>query len=169
MLNIKNATILDAATISFLGSKTFTETFGYLFSELELNKYLDDTFNANKVKESLNKPASIWGLAYYFNKPVGYFKVKLDSSFEDSEKKQIQLQKIYVLKDYLNKKVGGALLQYIFQLIQLHDHQVIWLNVLHTNDRAIYFYEKHGFKKFRKSFYKIGGNDLEYELMIKEI
>jgi hypothetical protein len=52
VITIKNAIISDEAIISFLGTKTFTETFGCLFSELELNNYLDDTFKANKVKKN---------------------------------------------------------------------------------------------------------------------
>jgi diamine N-acetyltransferase len=93
-------------------------------------------------------------LAYYFNEPVGYFKLKLDSYFEESERKQIQLQKIYVLKDYLNKKVGGALLQHIFELQELRDYQVIWLNVLYTNDRAIYFMKNIGLENSERAITK---------------
>jgi ribosomal protein S18 acetylase RimI-like enzyme len=46
--------------------------------------------------------------------------------------------------------------------------EIIWLVVLHSNYRAIKFYEKHGFKKFRKYDYTIGSHKLEYELMTKE-
>jgi ribosomal protein S18 acetylase RimI-like enzyme len=46
---------------------------------------------------------------------------------------------------------------------------IVWLVVLHTNERAIKFYENFGFKKFREHFHQIGTINFKYELMVKEI
>jgi ribosomal protein S18 acetylase RimI-like enzyme len=46
---------------------------------------------------------------------------------------------------------------------------IVWLVVLHANERAIRFYEKSGFKRFREHYHQIGKINFKYELMIKEI
>ena len=160
----------DASVISFLGKQTFTETFGYLFTENELNQYLEGTFSLKKIESSLLKPHNIFGILYHADKPAGYFKVKVGSHYNDSiDKAYVQLQKIYVLKDYLDKKLGPELIKYIFDLPEIKDCDTIWLVVLGANARAIKFYENHGFRKLKKHYFTIGEHNLEYELMTRKL
>lgn len=79
----------------------------------------------------------------------------------------VQLQKIYVLGDYLHLKLGREMLKNIFSLKEMKDCRIMWLAVLHTNIRAIKFYEHQGFEQLKKYHYQIGSHLLEYELMIK--
>jgi len=169
MVIVRKATILDAPVISFLGKQTFSEAFGYLFTEGELNQYLDDTFSLKKLESSLLKPHNFFAIVYYDDKPVGYCKVKVGSHYNDSaDRTHVQLQKIYILKHYLGKKLGALLLKHIFDLSEIKECELVWLVVLHTNTSAIKFYEKHGFEKLKKYYYAIGKLNLEYELMVKE-
>jgi ribosomal protein S18 acetylase RimI-like enzyme len=168
MIHIKKAEFADASVISFLGKHTFRETFGYLFSEKELDTYLDNTFSLRKLETSLLKPSNIFGILYYFGNPVAYYKVKINSDYEDSIlTNRAQLQKIYILKDYLGKKLGNPLLENIFSLEEIAIGELIWLVVLQTDRRAIAFYENHGFKKLKKYYHTIGQYNLEYDLMTK--
>ena len=170
MINIKIADDSDAEIISSLGSITFTETFGDLFPEPELEDYLIKTFSVEKISNSLKKQNNIYWVAYMNETPVGYAKIKLDSRVEEIGcKSQIQLQKIYVLKEYLDKKVGLALLNEIMANGEISSGTLIWLVVLHTNEKAVRFYEKSGFRKFREHFHQIGKLNFKYELMVKEI
>ncbi len=51
---------------------------------------------------------------------------------------------IYVLKEYLGKKVGFALMNAAFDQLAAYDRIVVW--VLQGNKRAIRFYERYGFR-----------------------
>ncbi len=170
MVHIKRAGVSDAAVISFLGQQTFTETFGHLFTAAELNKYLDDTFNIQKLQSSLLKPHNIFGVLYHAGITVGYYEMKLDSCYgAASNLNHVQLRKIYMLKDYANKKFGIAMLEDILGLKEIKDCTTIWLVVLHTNARAVKFYESNGFKKLADHYYTIGQHDLAYDLMVKNM
>lgn len=68
---IRRAVLTDAHIISFLGRKTFAETFAELFSKEELNVYLEKTFNIEKLKSSLSKVENVFGILYYLGSPVG--------------------------------------------------------------------------------------------------
>jgi diamine N-acetyltransferase len=170
MIRIKKAAFTDAAIISVLGKQTFQETFRDLFTADELNEYLENTFGIKKLEDSLLRPWNIFGIVYYSDMPVGYYKVKIGSGYDDPEvNNPVQLQKIYVLKDYLDKKLGKALLEDIFALQEIKACDMIWLVVLHSNGRAIRFYENNGFGKLKKYYHRIGAHDLEYDLMTRAI
>ncbi len=50
--------------ISFLGKETFNETFGYLFKPEVLDRYLQTTFNSEKIKSSLSKENNHFFIVY---------------------------------------------------------------------------------------------------------
>jgi diamine N-acetyltransferase len=170
MIAMKRASVFDAPVISFLGKKTFTETFAHLFNVDELDRYLEETFNIQKLEKSLSKDKNIFGILYYLDQPAGYYKVKAGVDYEHSiNKKFLQLQKIYILQEYLPLKLGEILLQDILNLQEIKDCETIWLVVLYSNYRAIRFYENHGFDKLKKYHFTIGRQRLEYELMTKKL
>jgi diamine N-acetyltransferase len=170
MITVRRAEVEDALLISVIAKQTFTETFGELFSQAELDNYLISTFNLEKIESSIRKPSNTFGLLNYYDKSVGYYKLKLESNFElPPNPKEAQLQKIYVLKEYWGKKLGEVLLEHIFQLNEIQNIDKMWLAVLHTNVRAIKFYENNGFVKLKKYYHTIGQHHLKYELMIKSI
>jgi ribosomal protein S18 acetylase RimI-like enzyme len=170
MLTIRRASPLDAAIISDLVIRTFKETFGNLFTTLELEDYLQKTFGIEKLESSLNKLHNVFAIAYVNEVPADYYKIKLHSDIEDiDETTMIQLQKIYVLQQYLDKKIGKELMLQMLSLPEIKGFKYIWLVVLHTNDRAIGFYKHFGFAKLKKHYYRIGSQHLEYELMIKKL
>jgi diamine N-acetyltransferase len=170
MMVIKRATVSDARVISFLAKKTFTETFADLFSKDELYAYLDETFNIGKLERSLLKSQNIFGIFYYVGKPVGYYKIKQGMHYDHSaDEHDVQLQKIYVLQDYLHLGFGKEMLIHALNLEEIKDCKMMWLVVLHTNKNATLFYEHHRFEKLKGYYYTIGSQRLEYNLMIKKL
>lgn len=168
---IRKATLQDAAYISLLGRITFSETFGHLFVQKnELETYLQATFDVAKIRSSLQKDNNVFWLALADELPVGYAKLKKYSPLENFDSQHIsQLQKIYVLKDFLDKKLGIALYKAMEAEAIALQKKYLWLVVLHTNLRAIQFYEKSGFQKHKKHIFTIGTQDFEFELMVKNI
>lgn len=169
-MKISKATDSDAKDIAHLARVTFTETFGHYFSDkTDLENYLDLTFNIQKLKNSLKKPNNVYWLAHVDNLPVGYAKLKLNSPTPFIKEQGVcQLQKIYVLKDYLSKKVGLALQNVLLDEAQ-NKASKIWLSVLKENLRAIRFYEKNGFKKIGDHDFQIGKEHFEFQAMVKSL
>lgn len=171
MIQLKEATIEDAAYISLLARITFTETFGHYFGDkTDLETYLDQTFNVSKIQGSLGKPHNIFWLAYVEQLPVGYGKLKLNSPSSFLESDSIcQLQKIYVLKDFLSKKVGLELQNAMLERARAEGFRVIWLSVLKENIRAIRFYEKNGFDTIGDHDFQIGKEHFDFQAMAKNL
>ncbi|WP_420400571.1 GNAT family N-acetyltransferase [Flagellimonas sp.] len=171
MIQLREAHTKDAAVIALLARVTFTETFGHYFRDpSDLDQYLNQTFGVTKLRTSLSKPNNVFWLAYMDELPVGYAKLKRHSPspFLNSNK-VCQLQKIYVLKDFLSQKVGLALQEILLNRAQEEGFQKIWLSVLKENERAIRFYAKNGFDTFGDHDFSIGQEDFEFQVMAKDL
>ncbi|WP_420385984.1 GNAT family N-acetyltransferase [Roseivirga sp.] len=171
MLQIRQATINDAISIALLGRVTFNDTFGHLFSDHnDLLDYLERTFSVAKISSSLEKDNNQFFIAFYNDLPVGYAKLKLDSTSEFLPSQKVcQLQKIYVLKDFLSKKIGKALQDSLLIEAQNKSFEKIWLSVYHENSRAISFYEKNGFKPIGTHGFQIGKEYFDFIAMAKPL
>ena len=165
------ATSRDAATVAFLGRTTFGETFGHLFRDPnDLLDYYEGTFSEKKIEQSLKKENNLYWLAYADELPVGYAKLKLHSSSQFLEQKDVcQLQKIYVLKDFLSLKIGLKLQQELMNEAETSGSSYIWLSVLKENERAISFYEKNGFNKIGDHDFSIGKEDFDFMAMARKL
>lgn len=171
MLNIRLATKSDAPMIALLGRITFNETFGHLFTDKnDLLVYHQRTFSVSKMESSLQKEANVFWVAFYDKLPVGYAKLKLDSHSPFlSSNKTCQLQKIYVLKDFLSKKIGLELQTALIDEARNRDFDTIWLSVLNTNTRAIAFYKKNDFAPIGTHDFQIGKEIFGFSAMAKKL
>lgn len=171
MINIRRASRDEALYISLLGRVTFTETFGHLFGDnLNLLDYLDQTFSVEKIENSLQKTDNMFWIAFADRLPVGYAKLKLNSTVEFLPTTNVcQLQKIYVLKDFLSMKIGHELQSQLIKKATELKFEKVWLSVLANNERAIGFYQKSGFEEVGKHVFKIGKERFDFIAMSKSI
>ncbi|MCI4670971.1 MAG: GNAT family N-acetyltransferase [Bacteroidia bacterium] len=170
-LQIRRADISDAAYISLLGRITFGETFGHLFSDKQdLLDYFEKTFSVDKIERGLQKSENLFWLAFVDRLPVGYAKLKLNSKSAFWEGDSIcQLQKIYVLKDFLSMKIGFKLQQILLQEAKDLGFEKTWLSVLDSNKRAIAFYVKNGFSNVGTHGFDIGKESFNFYVMLKDL
>lgn len=78
----------------------------------------------------------------------------------------MEIERIYVLKEFHGKKVGQILYEKAIELAKGIDADFIWLGVWEENPRAIRFYEKNGFSAFDKHIFQLG-NDEQTDIMMK--
>jgi ribosomal protein S18 acetylase RimI-like enzyme len=169
-LIIRKAKLEDAEFIALLARITFTETFGHYFrNNQDLLDYYDKTFSISKIKDSLAKENNAFWISFFNELPVGYAKLKKFSSsdFINSDKVS-QLQKIYIIKDFLSKKIGYKMQSEMFEEVIKIGNKHIWLSVLESNERAISFYTKNGFTEIGKHSFEIGQENFSFIAMKKE-
>jgi len=166
-IKVMRANGSHADAIAMIGRISFRTSFAKYFKDRdELQDYLDYTYDPSKIARSIEKHGNLFFLAFVENVPVGFAKVKKDSLNEQIESvAQMELQKIYVLPYYHGSGAGAALMQAVLDFADEMQPDYIWLDTLISNDRAIRFYEKNGFKKTGKHHFVIGTQNFEYYLM----
>ncbi|HUB50411.1 MAG TPA: GNAT family N-acetyltransferase [Acetobacteraceae bacterium] len=165
---IRRANPADATTVALLGRITFAETFGHLFRHHvgDLRAYLDATFDVAKIEASLGNPHNAYWLAFQDRLPIGYAKLKHASPPPGKpQQSAVQLQKIYVVRDDLGRRIGDDLLGPVVQEASAAQEPLLWLDVLRENDRAIRFYTRHGFVVSGEDTYTIGAQRFVFYIM----
>jgi ribosomal protein S18 acetylase RimI-like enzyme len=165
---VRKPTSDEAPIVALLGRITFSETFGHLFERYphDLADYLQATFDVTKIRRSIADPNNSYWLALIDDLPVGYAKVKADSATPHiSAPKVAQLQKIYVLREFRDRKVGPHLLAACRERAATLEAGSLWLAVLGQNDRAIHFYRKHGFETVGTDRFTIGEQTFDFAIM----
>lgn len=171
MISIRLAEESDAESIALLGRITFTESFGDLFRDKnDLLEYYERTFSVQKIRNGINNPKNIFWIAMVNDLPVGYAKLKLDFRTEFINSISIcQLQKIYVLKDFLSMKIGLKLQNSLLVKAKDLGFDKIWLSVYVGNERAINFYLKNNFKHIGDHKFEIGQEEFDFIAMVKQL
>ena len=170
-IEIRLAIPSDSENIALLGRITFKETFGHLFKDYsDLLSYNERTFSVAKIKKGLLNPKNIFWLALVDDLPVGYSKLKRNSQSQFINSVNVcQLQKIYVLRDFLSMKIGLELQNKLLEQARADCFDKIWLSVLESNDRAINFYKKNDFVTIGNHDFQIGKENFQFIAMAKNL
>lgn len=129
-------------------------------------KYLNEAFSLEKLKTELNDPNSEFYFALLDNQVIGYLKLNSgNSQTELKDEKAVEIERIYVLKEYHGKNVGQLLYEKALQIAKAANAEFIWLGVWEENSRAINFYKKNGFVEFDKHIFKLVEDEQTYLMM----
>lgn len=150
--------------------QTFTETFAEHNSDQNLADYLDDSFATTKLTRELNNPESNFYFAYVDNVLAGYLKINFgDAQTEVIDDLAMEIERIYVLKEFQGKKVGQALFQKALEVAGETSCTHVWLGVWEKNYKALKFYRKNGFEEFDQHIFRIGDDEQTDFLMKRTI
>ncbi|MBD0724150.1 GNAT family N-acetyltransferase [Flavobacterium sp. L1I52] len=166
-IEIIKITISDITELQRIGRQTFKETFADSNSEENMKSYLEEDFSLEKLIKEVNNEYSEFYFAKIDNEVIGYLKVNFgESQTELKDNKALEIERIYVLKEFHGKNVGQLLYNKAIEVAEQKGSEYVWLGVWEQNPRAIRFYEKNGFVAFDKHIFKLG-NDEQTDIMMK--
>lgn len=166
-IDIKKVMLNDIDQLQKIGRQSFYETFSAANTEENMKKYLDEEFSTEKLTAELNDTNSEFYFAILGNNVIGYLKLNFgQSQTELQDDKALEIERIYVLKEFHGKNVGQSLYEYAIQKARQKNADYVWLGVWEENPRAIKFYKKNGFVEFDKHIFKLG-DDEQTDIMMK--
>jgi Acetyltransferases len=166
-IEVERASINDIDKLQAIGRQTFFETFSVENTEEDMRKYLTEEFSFEKLAAELNDKYSEFYFALLDGNVVGYLKLNYGpSQTEMKDNEALEIERIYVLKEFHGKKVGQRLYEKSMQVAQQMNASYVWLGVWEKNPRAISFYRKNGFEEFDTHIFKLG-NDEQTDIMMK--
>lgn len=166
-MNIRKVTLNDIEQLQQIGRQTFSETFSSSNTEENMATYLAEGFSNEKLTEELSNESSEFYFALSENEVVGYLKINFgQSQTELQDDTALEIERIYVLKDFHGKKVGQVLYEQAIEIAKQKNADYVWLGVWEENPRAISFYKKNGFVEFDKHIFKLG-DDEQTDIMMK--
>lgn len=156
MILINKATDKDYKTIADIGNVSVAEAHRNSCSTEELNEYMNLHYNDEAIKEELRDPDNLYHILYYNETSAAFSKIKLNTEHSNIEEKNVtKLDRIYLLKEFFNLKLGAELLKFNIELAKQNDQSGIWLFTWVGNTRAVEFYLKAGFEIIGNHNFKV--------------
>lgn len=145
---IRKANVEDASLIANLGEQTFWESHGHSADKHHIENFISRAYSEENQKKELDDKANEVYIAYFNDQPVGFSKIvfNLPNELISNKPFTTKFDRIYVLKEYYDLKIGKLLFEYNVELAKRNNQTGMWLYVWVENKRAVRFYEKCGFK-----------------------
>ncbi len=166
-IKISKVTLADVSRLQLISRQTFAETFTEHNTAEDMQFYLDHNLSIDKLSEELSEQNSEFYFALVDNNIIAYLKINFGpAQTELKDKSSLEIERIYVLKDFHGKKLGQVLYNKAIEIAKRLNCEYVWLGVWEKNQRAIHFYKKNGFVEFDKHIFKLG-NDEQTDIMMR--
>jgi diamine N-acetyltransferase len=166
-IRIRKVTVNDIDQLQMISKRTFLEAFASGNEEKNIAQYIEKAFSAHKLLEEVKNINSEFYFAQAGSEVIGYLKLNSgDGQTELQDQSALEIERIYVLKDYHGKNVGQLLYEEAIKIARQRNAEYVWLGVWEENPRAINFYKKNGFIEFDKHIFQLG-NEEQTDIMMK--
>jgi len=150
-----------------LSLSTFKNSFSAQNTKTDMDIYLSEHLNKEKLFEELTNPESEFYFVKNETETIGYFKVNYGQA--QNEKRPvpaIEIERIYVIASWQGKGIGKKILEQTIDIAKSKKLKNIWLGVWEKNYKAIKFYKNFGFTQFSSHPFMLG-NDLQTDLLLE--
>ncbi len=156
MTSIIKATEKDFQLIANIGKIAVVLSHRESCSVNDMNEYISNNYNDESIKTELNDTNNVYHIIYFDEKPAGFSKINLNCTYENIQEKNVtKLDRIYLLQEFFDLKLGIQLLKFNIELSKENNQSGMWLFTWTGNKRAVNFYLKTGFKIIGSHQFKV--------------
>lgn len=153
MILIKECTPDDLTDYQKISVKTYQETFADMNTKANMQAYLEESFNLEKLKNEWSKESSFFYFIYHSEELAGYMKLnEFKAQTDIYDPLSLEVERIYVLSGFQGNGLGRHLMDKAVAVGKERKLTYLWLGVWEKNKNALSFYQKN-------NFYKIGSHD----------
>lgn len=155
----------DAAALSSLGARSFTETFGHLYKPDDLAAFLVN-HSEERWRSELADAAFAVCIGEAGGEAVAYAKLGPPSLPFEPQGRPVELRQFYVLKPWQGSGTAAALMDWVMDEARRRGDE-LYLSVFVDNSRARRFYERMGFEAVGRYAFMVG-NQADDDLVMRK-
>ncbi|KAF1690785.1 GNAT family N-acetyltransferase [Pseudoxanthomonas taiwanensis] len=166
-LRLRRAGPGDAATLSSLCARTFTETFGHLYPPEDLAAYLAEAYAVERQAQVLAHPDyAVWLLEDADGNALGHAAAgPCGLPHPEVAPGDGELKRLYLVKGLQRAGHGTRLMQAAMDWLLRDGPRTLWVGVWSENHGAQRFYARWGFARVGEYLFPVGRQrDLEFIL-----
>lgn len=165
-LVLRRAKPEDAAILSDLAARTFTETFGHLYPAEDLAYFLAAAYAVEEQRRLLGDPRHAAWLLEHEGEAVGHALAgPCGLPHPDAGPADGELKRLYVLADWQAHGWGARMMDEAMAWLLRDGPRPLWLGVWSENQGAQRFYARYGFVRVGSYEFPVGRvRDLEFIL-----
>lgn len=143
-------TAADIDVLADVGKRSYLKSYPYIWKNEDTSFYIKRSFSETAFKKDFQDKELQYFLIHADKIPCGLFKIRKNSSVDVfTPGEGMELEKIYLLREYSDKGIGKKALQFILEHAKSNNKKALWLDVMDTS-AALFFYQKIGFKTVSK-------------------
>ena len=164
---LRKCTVDDFDVLRELSIWTYYETFAYLNNPEDMQAYLDEAFEINKLWNELCNPNSTFFFLYFNDTLAGYLKLNEAPSQTDiNDFDSLEIERIYVVSKFQGEGLGRYLMEQAIAIATERKKKYVWLGVWEKNERAIRFYKKNRFYEISTHTF-VMGEDVQTDYIMR--
>lgn len=154
----RTATPADAALLAQIGARSFTATFGHLYSLENLTAFLT-AHTAEAWTAELTDARFVVRIGEADGAPAAYAKLGPCKLPFTPPEGAIELKQFYVLAPWHGSGVAAAMMDWVLAEARARGANEIYLSVFIDNHRARRFYEHYGFARVGAYAFMVGDHE----------
>lgn len=167
---IRRAVPADAAILAELGTTTFVESFGHLYTPEDLQAFLDESHIETAYAKVLavDSGYALW-LAERDGRAIGYAQAgRCSLPHPEVHPDDGEIKRLYLRREAQSGGVGRALMDVAMAWLLADGPRTLWLSVWSENFGAQRFYARYGFE-FMAEYEFIVGQQRDREFMYRRV
>lgn len=165
-MHIRNATPPDAAALTQLAIRTFTDAFAKDNTPEDVAEFFAQNYTEAHQQREIADPGLATLVAEHDGALVAFIQVQTDAPNADvAPTACAEVRRLYVMSDWHGRGLAPKLIERGCEVARQHDAGTLWLGVWERNARAIAFYKKNGFDVVGEKSFQLGG-DLQRDLVM---
>jgi ribosomal protein S18 acetylase RimI-like enzyme len=166
-IRLEQIEVSHLAQLQQIGTETFTEAFAGANNPEDFRQYLEEAFDADRLRRELTNPESRFFFLYDGGHLIGYSKINTgQAQTELKDPDGMEIERIYVRGAAQGRGLGTWMLDRLKAIARAEGMSYLWLGVWEENHDAIRFYKQHGFVTFGKHPYYVG-SDRQMDWMMR--
>ena len=156
----------DAEALAALGRRSFTETFGHLYTPENLAAFLVN-HNEERWRGELSDPAFAVRIVEAKGEAIAYAKLGPPSLPFEPRGPSIELRQFYVLAPWHGSGIAATLMEWVIAEAKARGAGDLYLSVFIDNHRARRFYDRYGFEYVGDYDFMVGSHaDVDHVLRL---
>lgn len=166
---IRRATPEDAATLSSLAARSFTETFGHLYPPEDLQAFIGEAYAVERQRVILSHPDYAVWLLEDSGEAVGHAAAgPCGLPHPDVAPGDGELKRLYLMATHQNGGWGARMFETAMAWLQRNGPCTLWIGVWSENFGAQRFYARRGFEAVGEYLFPVG-RVLDREFILRRV
>lgn len=158
----------DMPELIAISRETFADTFGKDNSPEDMAKFLDESYNEDKLGGEMATPGSFFYFLKVDGEVAGYLKLNVDDAqSEEVDPNGLEIERIYLRKSFQHQGLGKKLFEFAEEKGREWSKSVLWLGVWEHNENAKNFYASRGLTRFSEHVFVLG-DDRQTDFLLKK-
>ena len=156
-VTFRTPTVEDAERLAALGRRTFTETFGDLYTADNLTLFLEK-HSPEAWRRELSDPQCAVYVAEADGQAIAFAKLLPPDLPIDPAAPAVELKQFYVVNGWHGSGVAHQLMGWVVDEARTRGAQELYLSVFTDNERARRFYRRYGFEEVGRWKFMVGSH-----------